>query len=111
MAARRISGELLKGHLPTLVLSVITSEPAHGYAIMQRLALRSEGALKLAQGTIYPLLYSLEEQGLIASRPETVNGRIRRVYAVTEKGARRLQQGREEWRTFESAVNAVLATS
>ena len=105
----RISGEQLKGHLPTLVLSILASEPAHGYAIMQRLALRSKGVFELGQGTVYPLLYSMEEQGLIRSKTQTVNGRQRRVYSATRKGVNQMQEGRDQWKVFESAMNAVLA--
>ncbi len=108
---QRLSGELLKGHLPTLVLSIVAAEPAHGYAIMQRLAVRSRGVFDLGQGAIYPLLYRLEAEGLIRSRARTVNGRRRRVYAITAKGRRRLASGREQWRTFSAAVDAVLAAS
>lgn len=106
---KRISGELLKGHLPTLVLSVLASEPAHGYAIMQQLERRSKGVFALGQGTVYPLLYGMEQQGLIRSKTQTVSGRQRRVYSATRKGRKRMQEGRQQWKAFQSAMNAVLA--
>ena len=107
----RLAGDQLKGHLPTLVLSILASEPAHGYAVMPRLAERSRGAFELGQGAIYPLLYRLEAERLIRSKTQTVNGRRRRVYALTAKGRRRLEVGRRRWRSFAAAVNAVLATT
>ena len=55
--------EALKGHLDLLVLSVLHNAPAHGYAVIQRLAAQSDGAFDLPEGTVYPALYRLERTG------------------------------------------------
>ena len=106
--SQRIAGEILKGHMPTLVLAVVADGPAHGYHIMKQLAARSGNVFELGQGTIYPVLYALEEDGLLRSRTQTVGGRRRRVYSLTAAGRRSLEQGARRWDVFQSAVNDVL---
>ena len=101
--------EALKGHLDPLLLAVIAAEPAHGYAILERLRERSGGEFDLPEGTIYPALHRLEEAGLLTSSWAPGATRRRRVYEVTAKGRRALGSARGEWRTFASAVNAVLS--
>jgi transcriptional regulator len=101
--------EELKGHLDSLILAVLSAEPAHGYAILQELKARSGGAFDLPEGTIYPALHRLEHSGLLTSGWSTAAGRRRRVYRLTRRGRTRLEARRREWRTFSSAVDAVLA--
>jgi PadR family transcriptional regulator len=101
--------EALKGHLDALLLAVVAREPAHGYAILERLRERSGGAFDLPEGTIYPALHRLEEAGLLKSSWAAGATRRRRVYEVTAKGRRALGGRREEWRAFANAVEAVLA--
>jgi len=108
--SERISGDILKGHLPMVVLATLAGRARHGYDIMRTLSERSDGVLELGQGTIYPLLYTLEEQGLIQSYEEVVEGRRRRVYSLTSTGRRSLTEQREIWDTFQRAINRVLKT-
>jgi len=106
--SQRIAGEILKGHMPTLVLAVVGNGPAHGYSIMKQLAERSGRVFDLGQGTVYPVLYALEEEGLLRSREQTVGGRRRRVYSLTTAGRRSLAERAARWDTFQAAVNSVL---
>ena len=108
---QRIAGQILKGHMPTLVLAVLSDGPAHGYHIMKELAERSANVFDLGQGTIYPVLYALEEEGLLRSRTQTIGGRRRRVYSLTTAGRRSLEERAERWNVFQEAVNAVLRPS
>ena len=108
MAQERIGGEILKGHVTTLVMSVLGETPRHGYDIMKILSERSRGVFELGQGTIYPLLYSLEEEGLIKSATAVVDGRTRRVYSLSASGRRSLARRRQTWQTFQTAINSVL---
>ena len=103
-----MNAETLKGHLDLLLLAAVRLEPAHGYAIAERLRARSAGAFDLPEGTLYPALHRLEQAGLLASRWSEVNGRRRRVYQVTRKGDRALAQRHGEWRDFSRAVDAVV---
>lgn len=101
--------ETLKGHLDSLILAVVAAGPAHGYAIIEELKLRSRGTFALPEGTVYPALHRLERAGLLASGWSNANGRKRRVYKLTARGRRRLDASRSEWRDFARAVDAVLA--
>ena len=101
-------GEALKGHLDLLLLAALAERPAHGYAVVERLRERSAGAFDLPEGTLYPALHRLEASGLVASRWSEPEGRRRRVYQLTAKGRRRLEERQTEWRAFARAVNAVV---
>ena len=86
-----MKAEVLKGHLDALVLAALEQEPAHGYAIIQRLRRSSDDVFKLPEGTIYPALHRLEGEGWLRSWSEDVDssavGRpARRLYAVTPTG-------------------------
>jgi PadR family transcriptional regulator, regulatory protein PadR len=99
--------DALNGQLDPLILATIAEEPAHGYAILQRLKQRSGGAFDLAEGTVYPALHRLERDGLLTSAWVTENGRRRRVYRITKTGRSVLQVRRREWRLFSNAMEAV----
>ena len=101
--------ETQKGHVDLLLLSILERDPAHGYGLVEALRERSEGAFELAEGTIYPALYRLERQGLVASTWDTVGGRKRRMYRLTARGGRELSRQRSEWRAYVQAVEAVVA--
>ena len=102
-------GDVLKGHLELLLLAALASEPGHGYAVIERLRGRSEGAFDFAEGTIYPALHRLESAGLLQSRWSQVAGRRRRVYALTRRGRTVLGEREDEWRRFRGAVDLVVA--
>lgn len=100
--------EILKGHMDLLLLAAVQTRPAHGYAIAETLRARSRGAFDLPEGTLYPALHRLERDGLLASRWSEVNGRRRRVYALTRKGQRALTARHTEWTIFAKAMRAVV---
>ena len=102
-----MKADTLNGQLDPLILATIAEDPAHGYAILQRLRQRSSGAFDLAEGTI-PALHRLERDGLLRSSWSTESGRRRRVYSVTRAGRSALQVRRREWTQFSRAVEAVL---
>src|SRR6476469_2532957 len=101
--------ESLKGQLVALVLATRGDEPLHGYAVIEALRARSEGAFDLAEGTVYPVLHRLEADRLLTSSWSTVAGRRRRVYRLARRGRAALGRQRTEWRSFVRAVEAVLA--
>jgi transcriptional regulator len=103
-----VGAEELKGHLDSMILAVVATEPLHGYAIIEELKRRSGGALSLPEGTVYPALHRLERSGLLES-DWSDQGRRRRVYRLTSRGRRELGQRRKSWREFTSTVEAVLA--
>lgn len=91
-----------------LLLAVVESDPAHGYAIVEELRRRSDEALDLPEGTIYPALHRLERQGLLASEWTTAGGRRRRVYRITRPGEAALAVKQREWAGVTRTVRAVL---
>jgi DNA-binding PadR family transcriptional regulator len=103
-----MKSDTLNGQLDPLILATVAEEPAHGYAILQRLKERSGGAFDLAEGTIYPALHRLERDGLLSSAWSTESGRRRRVYSVTRAGTSALEVRRREWKQFSRAVAAVI---
>jgi PadR family transcriptional regulator, regulatory protein PadR len=103
--------ERLKGHLDLLLLSALAAGPAHGYAIITTLRARSDGTFDLPEGTVYPALHRLEDAGLLASSWSEADGRKRRVYALTTKGATALAAEQTEWKRFARGVHAVLGWS
>ena len=100
--------EQLKGHLDLLLLSVLDGGPAHGYAVISVLRERSAQEFTLPEGTVYPALHRLEEEGLLHSYWAEQAGRRRRLYELTAKGAAALQELRGEWRRFSTGIQAVV---
>lgn len=100
--------ERLKGNLDLLLLAVLTTGPAHGYEIAERLRQHSRGAFDLPEGTVYPALHRLEGRDWIHSSWRVESGRRRRVYELTGRGRRQLAAQRREWRTFVSGMAAIL---
>jgi PadR family transcriptional regulator PadR len=101
-----MSNEALKGHLDMLLLAVLSTEPAHGYAVIESLRRRSGGLFDLPEGTIYPALHRLEAQGLLKGEWRTGESRRRRVYRLTAKGRKMLAKRETEWKLFSRAVAA-----
>lgn len=98
-------GEALKGHLELLLLAILAEGPAHGYAVIESLRLRSNELFDLPEGTVYPALHRLESQGLLHSHWQEGAPRRRRIYELTLKGQQALAIRQDEWRKFSKAVN------
>jgi PadR family transcriptional regulator, regulatory protein PadR len=97
-----------KGTLPTLILEALAQQPSHGYRIAQQIKERSEGVLDFKEGTLYPALHKLENEGLVESYEGVEKGRPRRYYRITEGGRRTLAKDRAEWRELSRAVTVIL---
>jgi len=93
----------------TLVLHVLVRGPRHGYAIARDVEVDSDQALRLGEGTLYPVLRALEQEGLVAAEWQpTGAGPARKVYSITPAGRAECTQRVREWRTHLQAVSAVL---
>ncbi len=102
------SKELLKGAADTLVLSSFREGEKYGYQVVRELQQRSGGFFSFKEGTLYPILHRLENQGLLSARWETMpNGSERRYYALTARGERALSDKLTEWQSFVQAVQRV----
>jgi transcriptional regulator len=98
----------VRGTLPTLILEALEHQKDHGYSIAQRIKERSRGVLDFKEGTLYPALHKLEQEGLVESFEEVEKGRPRRYYRITKPGRGALAKGRAEWRRVSVAVTLIL---
>src|SRR5258706_10802249 len=108
-----IDGDLLRGHLQTLILSALRRGDAHGFELLKRLEDAGSGALQLKEGSLYPALYKLEADGLVKGAWESANtprrrGPRRRIYRLTSKGQRRLDEARGEFHQFVAVIGGIL---
>ena len=101
-------GQALKGHLDLLLLAVLADGAKHGYAVIEELKERSDDALELPEGTVYPALHRLQNGGYLTSEWSEVHGRRRRTYRLTDQGKGALGEQRRSWDEFSDAVGAVL---
>jgi len=101
--------DLLPGTLYLLILKSVSLGPLHGYGILLRIEQISGGALLVEQGALYPALYRLEEQGLLATEwGVSENNRRAKYYRLTRAGERRLREETESWNRVVLAMTAVL---
>ena len=104
--------DLLQGTLDLLILRTLALGPQHGWGIAQRIQQVSRDVLSVTQGSLYPALYRLEEQGAIAAEwGISENNRRAKFYRLTRAGKRRLERETESWERFVEAVARVLRTA
>ena len=108
-----IGGDKLRGHLEMLILATLERGEAHGLEILSRIEAGGCGLLHLKEGSLYPALYRLEAaQEVRAVWEKQAHGRRgarRRIYRLTPKGTRKLHRDRNQWRTFVSILEGILA--
>ena len=103
--------DILQGTLDMLVLRAVADEPLHGYALVHRLRLISGERLHIPQGSLYPALHRLENQGMLKGEwAPTQTGREAKFYKLTAKGRKRLEAEVAEWRELSKAIALVLGT-
>ena len=101
--------ELLQGTLDLLILRTLSREPMHGWAVSHRIQEISKDALRVNQGSLYPALHRLEDDGLIeAEWGVSELGRRAKFYEITAAGRRQLARESATWRKFSEAVQLVL---
>lgn len=104
--------DLLQGTLDLLILKTLALEPMHGWGITQRIQLISDGALTVNQGSLYPALVRLEQQGWIeAEWYTTENNRQAKYYSLTKAGRKQLKEESDNWRRVATAIEQVLQAS
>jgi PadR family transcriptional regulator, regulatory protein PadR len=97
-----------KGSLQLLILNVLAEGPNHGYRIAMMIKEHSKGVLDFKEGTLYPTLHTMEQDGWLETFTEEENGRTRRYYRLTNAGLTALQHQRKEWEQYVKAVNMSL---
>ena len=99
---------LYKGTLQNIILKLLASEvKMYGYQLTQRAKELTKGELEMTEGTLYPLLHKLENEGVIYSEMQQVNGRDRKYYLLTEKGKKQQALQEEEMKSYLFNLNAI----
>ena len=104
----KFNKELLKGSTNLLVLSLLEKENMYGYQMIKKMQEQSNNLFEFQEGTLYPILHSLEEKGLITSYWDETGSKKRKYYSITKKGNEQLKEKKEEWKIFSNGINQVL---
>ncbi len=107
----KVSKELIKGSTSMLVMSVLKQSDMYGYKIIKELEKQSDDVFALKEGTLYPILHALEKENMLESYWDEADGRKRKYYHLTKKGAKQLKEKQEEWEVFSVSVNKVLSSA
>ena len=104
--------DLLQGTLDLLILKVLVLEPLNGWAIGQRLLQLSDDVLQVSDGSLYPALHKLEQEGWIKGEWKvTENGRRAKFYSLTRPGRRALDRETANWERLAGAISQVVRLS
>jgi PadR family transcriptional regulator PadR len=104
--------DLMQGTLDLLILKAVSLGPLHGYGVLLRIEQISGDRLEIQQGSLYPALYRLERQGLIASEwGESDNKRKAKFYRLTTAGRRQLRSEAEKWSRMAGLMASILSTT
>jgi PadR family transcriptional regulator PadR len=105
------AADLLPGTLDMLILKAVSLRPLHGYAVLQRIRQISGEVFDIPQGSLYPALYRLEHQVLIAAEwGQSENNRRAKYYTLTTAGRRRLRDETAGWNRLASGIASALNT-
>lgn len=102
------NNKLYKGTLQNIILKLLAKEvKMYGYQMTQRAKELTKGELEMTEGALYPLLHKLEDDGLITSELQNINGRDRKYYFLTEKGKKQQQTQENEMRSYLFNLNSI----
>ncbi len=101
--------ELIKGGTTMLILNLLSTGDMYGYQMVRELEKRSDNIFTLKEGTMYPILHSLESRGMVeAYWEDSTSGRKRKYYHITSKGKGLLNEKKKEWKIYSNTVNKVI---
>ena len=101
--------DLVQGTLDLLILKTISLEPKHGWAIAKRIQQVSGEVLQVQQGSLYPALHRLEQQGWIKAKwAESETGREAKFYSLTAAGRKQLEHEAANWKRLSGAINLIV---
>ena len=104
----KLNKELLKGSTNMLGLSILQEQNMYGYQMIKELKAKSQNVFEFQEGTLYPILHSLEEKNYITSYWDESGAKKRKYYSITKEGKKHLKEKKEEWETFSAGVNQVV---
>ena len=101
--------DMVQGTLDLLILKTLSLEPSHGWAVAKRIQQVSQDALQVQQGSLYPALHRLEQQGWVQSewRP-TETGRMAKFYSLSRSGSRQLEKELASWSRLSTGINLIV---
>ncbi len=103
------SADLVQGTLDLLILKTVSLEPKHGWAIAKRIQQVSQEILQVQQGSLYPALHRLEQQGWIKAHwAKTGTGRKAKFYSLTKAGRVQMDKEMASWQRLSSGINLVV---
>jgi PadR family transcriptional regulator, regulatory protein PadR len=106
------SNDLVQGTLDLLILKTISLEPKHGWAIAKRIEQISNDVLQVQQGSLYPALHRLEQQGWIRAKwSASETGREAKFYSLTAAGRAQLEKEKQNWKRLSSAIDLVIESA
>lgn len=110
MADDRISSDLIRGHIDTMLLRVLAERDSYGYEIVKTISQKSGGAYELKEPSLYTSLKRLEKESLIESYwGEESQGGRRKYYHLTPKGSAQLAAAIQQWQQAQQVINAILS--
>lgn len=105
----KIIKELKRGTIEIVLLSLLSDGQKYGYQLVNEITQKSDGLFSLAEGTLYPVLYRLEDNGLVEPKWETQErGVPRKYYCITEKGLEQLKLLKVQWENFSKSMEKLL---
>ena len=104
-----IDKSLISGSTTMLILKLLSEKDMYGYEMIDTLRMKSQNVFELKAGTLYPLLHSLEDKGLVTVYEQDVLGKTRKYYRLTRQGRSMLEKKTVEWKEYTAAVANVLA--
>ncbi len=100
---------LLSGSTTMLLLKLLDEKDMYGYEMIDELAQKSDNTFSLKAGTLYPLLHSLEKDGMLKSYEKKAdNSKVRKFYSITKDGEKLLKEKKKEWQTYVTKIDKVL---
>ena len=106
-----VEKSLISGSMTMLLLRLLDEKDMYGYEMIDTLRKKSNNVFELKAGTLYPLLHTLEEKGMLKSYEQDFAGKTKKYYSITKEGKGVLEQKSSEWNEYKNAVSSVLAFS
>jgi PadR family transcriptional regulator PadR len=104
----KINKELMKGSTVILILTLLERKEMYGYEMTKEIERSSSGVFTFKEGTLYPILHTLELEQLVESYWNEEGGRKRKYYRITERGRGQLEEKKQEWTLFRTTVDRVI---
>ncbi|MUT67942.1 PadR family transcriptional regulator [Paenibacillus sp. NEAU-GSW1] len=103
-----INKELMKGSTVILILTLLNRKEMYGYEMVKEIEQSSDGVFTFKEGTLYPILHTLEVELMVEAYWNEEGGRKRKYYRITDHGRKQLEEKKREWSLFRSTVDRVL---